>query len=281
MAIKKIKKIGIFYRPDNQKAEKWMKRIAAYIGKKYPRVQLVTRNYDVLLVLGGDGTILEAARSVQKSACLIVGLNLGTVGFLASSRSTQRFLETIDNLFAGRYRVVQRMLLDAKVKRKSKTVFATRALNEVVVLNPLGMVSIEADIDGLLFQTINGSGALVSTATGSTAYNLSAHGPIVTPNIKSFILTELWDHNIPTPSVVLGDNDEIKLKIKKFRKHEYLTIAKSNQKVDVMLVADGKEIFPLQQSDVVVLRRSKKTIPFAEFEKNYFLKSLRQKFAFK
>jgi NAD+ kinase len=281
MAKTLLKKVGLYYGTDNPRAADWERKIRAWIRRHYPAVHIVDKGYDVLVVLGGDGTILEAARECQSTGALIVGLNLGTVGFLASARRMPQFLPTLKKLFSGKFQITERSALTCAVVRNKKIVFETIAVNELVIMNPLGMVAIQVYINGHEFQYIAGTGAMVATSTGSTAYNISAHGPVVTPGSESFILTELLDHNIPTPSLVLNDKYKIELRIKDFRRRELLSITKGGHKVDVLFIADGEILFPLKQKDVVRLERAPYKVRFAEFEKNYFLKSLQEKFGFK
>ena len=276
---KKIKSINFFYRPGNGRAEAWEKKITAWLKKNFPAVG-TTGNPQAVLVLGGDGTILEAARKYQGSPTAIFGLNLGQVGFLAAARDEREFLPAIKKLVSGDYSLVDRTMIETTVTRKNERVFRTYALNDVVIENPLGMVRIEADIAGSPFQTIQGTGVLVATATGSTAYNLSAHGPIVSPDIDCLIITEILDHNIPTPSIVIKTDEKINFRIVSFRERGLLSVTKSSEKVEVMLVADGEAIFPLIRKDLVTVAVSPKSVRFAEIEKNYFIKSLREKFAF-
>ena len=173
------------------------------------------------------------------------------------------------------------MMIKVNVIRDKKIIFTTNALNEVVVQSLMGMVELELRIDGDLMQNIRGTGALVSTATGSTAYNLSAHGPIMMPDINGFIVTELMDHNIPSPSIIIKRNKNIQLKVKGFRERGLLSISETGEKVDVILVADGTNLFSLKKKDRVSISHSPKLVSFIELEKNYFFKSLQEKFTFK
>lgn len=269
------------YRPDNAHALAWEKKITQWLGKRYPKIKIVKKNAKILLVLGGDGTILEAARKYQNHSSTILGLNLGQVGFLASIRDEKNFISGLDKFFKGQYRIIQRMMLRANVVRGNKIVFTANALNEIAVQNLLGIVELELSIDGDVMQNIRGTGALISTATGSTAYNLSAHGPIVMPDIKCFIVTELMDHDIPTPSIIVKRNKNIRLEIVSFRERGLLSISRTGEKADVVLVADGSGIFPLKEKDIINVTRSSKLARFVEVEKNYFFKSLQEKFSFK
>ena len=277
----KISSLSFFYRLDNHGAARWEQKIRKWLTSKYPRLKIGVKKPDALLVLGGDGTILEAARLCQKTRSIIVGLNLGTVGFLSSVRDERQFLHALEKLLSGDFHVIERTMIAAQVVRKGKTVFRTTALNEIAVLNPLGMVEIEVKIGGQAVQYIHGTGALVATATGSTAYNLSLHGPIVLPGLSALVLTEISDHNIPTPPVVFSDQKQISFRILNFRERGLLSVTATGQTAEVLLVSDGEVIFPLNAKDEVKVTRSGAGIVFAEFEKNQFLKSLQEKFAFK
>jgi NAD+ kinase len=275
------KTVSFFYRSDNVDAAIWARKIDNWIKTKHPELKIVPEHPHILIVLGGDGTILEAAKKYHKSSTIIIGLNMGHVGFLASVREPKNFLPALDTFFTGKFSVAKRMMLDATVVRRGKAVFTVNSLNDVVVQNILGMVEIRVEIEEHPVQYIRGTGILVGTATGSTAFNLSAHGPIVMPDIKCLIITELLDHNIPTPSIVVKRNRKIHLKILSFRKRGLLSISKTGEKADVVLVSDGETLFPLEEKDEIIIRRSSHLVNFAELEKNYFFKSLQEKFAFK
>ncbi|MDP2668302.1 MAG: NAD(+)/NADH kinase [bacterium] len=277
-----IKRASIYWWHDNPKAARWAGKIDAWLKKKYPKIKLDEKNPQVLIVLGGDGTILDAAQRFRKGSPLIIGLNLGFVGFLASVREPKNFFKALDKFLEGHFKVAERMMIGVEVFRKRKSIFISHAINEVVLQNLLGLVEIEVNIDGHSVQYVRGTGIMAATATGSTAYNLSAHGPIVMPDIKCMILTEIMDHNIPTPSIVVKRDREINLKVVNFRKRGLLRISATDKPVDVILSVDGSEnIFPLEVGDVIKIRRSPGLIKFAELESAYFFKSLREQFAFR
>ncbi|MDP3792361.1 MAG: NAD(+)/NADH kinase [bacterium] len=271
----------IFFYPSNKRALVWSKKINSFLKNRFPSTKSDSKTPNVVIVLGGDGTILEAARKYHESGSVILGLNLGHVGFLASVRAEHEFLKSLDKFFRGNYKTIERMMIKAQVKRKGKIIFKAEALNEVVVKSPLGMVELEARIAGHPVKYIQGTGILVSTATGSTAYSLSAHGPIVMPDIKCFIITEVLDHSIPSPSLVVKYINTVNIKVTSFRKRGIISLSKSNKKIDVLLIADGESFFPLEEKDEVVIESSPHLVKFAELEKNYFFKSLKEKFGFR
>ena len=270
--------ISLFFRPDNKQAVLWQKKIASWLAKRHPTARITDKKPEAIIVLGGDGTILEAARKYQKAQSVIIGLNLGNVGFLASVRNQKNFLKSLDKFLSDKYNTVERMMLSAEVIRNHKVIFKIESMNDIVVQNPYGMVALQVNIEDHPVQNIRGTGVLVATATGSTAYNLSAHGPIVMPDIKGFIVTEILDHNIPTPSIVVKYNRKIFVKVVDFRERGLFSISSTGQKIDVVLISDGENIFPLQKSDVVKIEQSSHMIRFAELEPHYFFKSLQEKF---
>lgn len=280
MQNKKIKNIDFFWREDSPEAKKWKAKLEAWLKRSYPEVTVKHARPQAVIVLGGDGTILDAALK-SRNRSLVLGLNLGHVGFLATVRKPENFLKGLRNFLEGKYLVTERMMMKAKVIRKGNTVFSGNALNDVIVQNPLGMVGVEVAIEDHPIQYIRGTGILAATSTGSTAFNLSAHGPIVMPDIKCLILTELLDHNLPTPSVVIKKDREIFLRVAEFRQRGLLSLSKTKEPIDVILQVDGETIFPLEKGDTVKISQSPRLVRFVELEKHYFFKSLQEKFSFK
>lgn len=290
MSTANAKKIAFYFRQADPHATAWEKKLARWINRRFFKVIILTSNRipksrkdapDLLIVLGGDGTILEAVQRFQRWNPLILGLNLGHVGFLASIREPKQFMRGITKVFQKKYRAVPHMLMKATLIRHDKKIYAAYALNDIAVQNLSGLVDIRVAIAEHTVQYIHGSGVLVSTATGSTAYNLSAHGPIVMPDIKCFIITELFDHGIPTPSLVIKRNRIITIKIGDFRKRGQFAIEKTGETADTVFFAGQEEVIALQKGDIIRIEKSSRLIKFAELEKNYFFKSLQEKFAFR
>ncbi len=274
----------------------WEKKLKNLIKSKYPKTKILETSSvppkkasspQLLVVLGGDGTILEAARKFERWNPLIFGLNLGHVGFLASVREKKDFIKGLTKVMKKEYKISPKMMMKAELIRKNgakgkqfKKIFSGYALNDIAVQSLLGMVKIGVYVESHPIQYINGSGILVATATGSTAYNLSAHGPIVMPDIKCFIVTEIMDHNIPTPSLVVKRNNTITLQVEDFREKNQLILKETGESADVVLSIDGS-IVALKKGDRIIIRESERLVRFVELEKNYFFKSLEEKFAFK
>ena len=277
----KVKSYFIFFNPENPKAKVWAKKISEWIKKNHKNIKEDSKKPDLLIILGGDGTILAGARKFEKEGPKILALNLGRVGFLASVRKNDKFLEYIKKFFTGEYILENRNILSVKVLRDNEEIFNDIAINEIAVQNPLGMVELTVKIEGHPIQSVRGTGILVSTPTGSTAFNLSAHGPIVMPKLECMILTELLDHDIPTPSLVIPKENSVYINIDNFREHKLLSITKTGDPADVVLSADSKHPVPLKKNDVVVVSSHARPIKLVSFDKHYFLKSIQDKFSFK
>ncbi len=277
---KTIKKIAFYYDDKNTKATKALEDIYLMIQKEYPNMKLDDKKPDVVFVLGGDGTMIKAIKDFNYSNALFFGFNLGNVGFLTSVRDSKKFLEKIKLFLKGEYFISQRNLIKVEVKRNNKIVFKDDVLNEIAIQNLIGMVNLDVRIDDFQFQNIFGTGVLVATPTGSTAYNLSAHGPVVMPNIECLVLTELMDHNIPTPSLVISKDKQINIEVVGFRRKELFQIKQNQEMVrsDVLLISDGINLFSLNKGDRIVIKNNDKKINLIELEKNYFLSSLKDKF---
>lgn len=267
----------------------WEKKLTVWIKKNYPRITIVPlrgmskskrNSLHLLIVLGGDGTILEAAQKYYHVQPLLVGLNLGRIGFLASIRRKKDFFEGLNKIFQKKYRILPRMMLRVTLVRKGRQIFSGYSLNDVTVQNLLGMTALSLYADDHPIQSIYGTGVLVSTATGSTAYNLSAHGPIVMPDIKCMIITEILDHNIPTPSVIIKRNRVIKITVDDFRPTKRFIATSTGEHADVVLAVDSAHPIPLKKGDKIYIKKSERLIRFIEVSKHYFFESLREKLMF-
>lgn len=268
----------------------WHKKLFNWIKKNCPQTNLLKENRvpktkqespDLLVVLGGDGTLIEAAQKYQRFNPLIFGLNLGHVGFLATIRDKKNFIAGLKKVMRGKFQTFPRLMIKTILVRKEKNIFTGYAVNDIAVQSLFGMVNLKVSMAGYPVQFIHGNGVLVSTATGSTAYNLSAHGPIVMPDIKCMILTELMDHGIPTPSMVVKRTQTIVIEVEDFRKRDRFLIRETGDAADVILAADVERIFALKKGDKIIVKKSGRFARFAELEKNYFFKSLQEKFTFR
>lgn len=202
---------------------------------------------DLAIVLGGDGTMLNTARQLARHGVPLVGVNQGRLGFMTDIARSD-MLACMDDLLSGKFVPESRMLLDAEVLRNGQKIASNLALNEVVVdKGAIGrLIEFELFIDGMFVYNLRSDGLIVSTPTGSTAYALSAGGPIVHPYIYGITLVPLCPHSLTNRPIVVGDRNEIEVRV----------IRASDSRV----YFDGQVTFDLKSGDTVRIRRSEFSI---------------------
>ncbi|SDG85002.1 NAD kinase [Propionivibrio dicarboxylicus] len=202
---------------------------------------------DVAIVLGGDGTMLNAARQLAHYCVPLVGVNQGRLGFMTDIARSD-MLAAMDDLLAGKFKPETRLLLEAEVFRGGEKVASSLALNEVVVdKGPIGrLIEFQLYIDNEFVFTLRSDGLIVSTPTGSTAYALSANGPIQHPQVSGIALVPLCPHSLTNRPILVSDRNEIEIRIR--------------QAIDSRAHFDGQVTFDLRTEDVVRIRRSKFSI---------------------
>lgn len=208
----------------------------------------VINESDFIIVLGGDGTLLGAARKAAKRGTPLLGINLGTLGFLTDV-DIKDFKGVIDKVIEGNYRLEERLMLDGVIlnnKTKNETHIA---LNDVCVLKGVfsKMLELSIYVNNAYLDTYRADGIIVSTPTGSTAYNLSAGGPILKPDIETVAITPICPHSLHARSIIVSAEDEITIKVN-HTKNE-----------DCILSIDGQPGILLKDDEFVQVRRSKYT----------------------
>ena len=199
---------------------------------------------DMLICFGGDGTILHAAKDANVHHVPVLGVNLGSVGFMAELEQSE--LSMLSRLAAGKYTVEARMMLDVAVRREGKVIYSDLALNDAAVTKGAvaRVVDLEVFGDKVLISSFSAYGVVVSTPTGSTAYAMSAGGPIVEPTAENIIVTPICPHALSARSFVLSRGRTVSVKLGKMaRKTAYLSV-------------DGGKALRLNSSDTVELRES-------------------------
>lgn len=227
---------------------------------------------DCLVVIGGDGTVLRAAHLVLGSGVPILGINLGTLGYLAEvERSNWR--EMMSLLLSGNYEIEPRMMLEGRRLNRGGKVedeVLLHALNEVVIARSgaIRVLNLNVFVDGQLLNNLNADGIIVSTATGSTAYNMSAGGPIVEPKARLILLTPICAHTLNTRSVVLSKDDAILIEI---------ACSERNEGMLANAAFDGRSSLELRYGDCIEIRRSEKVTNLVKLTKRSFLSTLHKK----
>ncbi|MDE6386701.1 MAG: NAD(+)/NADH kinase [Lachnospiraceae bacterium] len=221
-----------------------------------------------ILVLGGDGTLLRAARNVMGSGIPLIGINLGTLGYLAEV-DIGMIEPALDQLLTDRFTREERMMLEGQVKKQDAT-DENFALNDIVIVRsgPLQILTFHIYVNGQFLNSYCADGMIVATPTGSTGYNMSAGGPIANPGAELILLTPICPHTLNTRSIVLASEDEIRIEIPQ---------GKDGQQQTVEANFDGSHKMTLQTGDGIVIRKALKTTGILKLNTESFLTVLHKK----
>ncbi|MBQ8802422.1 MAG: NAD(+)/NADH kinase [Tyzzerella sp.] len=255
----KDKSLETTYRIKNYIESKGKECILAVEGQEVPET------IDCVLVLGGDGTIIRAARELRSQDIPLLGINMGTLGYLAEVEVSS-IEESIDRLIAGEIQVEERMMLRGTVNGKLEDI----ALNDIVLsrTGALRIIQFNIYVNGELLNTYRADGIIISTPTGSTAYNLSAGGPIVEPTAAMIVITPICSHALNTSSIVLSAEDEIVLEIGEGR---------DGRIEEAGISFDGERNIEVHTGDKVVIQKAEHTTKLLKLSKVSFLEILRKK----
>jgi NAD+ kinase len=278
--LKQIKTAGFILKPNDPDIRPLYERIKAQFEAKGIHVLLAERSAqmigleglafeemchksDFLVSLGGDGTLLSLVRRSYAFSKPVVGINAGNLGFLADITidDVDNFLE---QLFAGVYRIDNRMMIEGYIKTKEGEEKSFFAFNDVVITRPAisKMTKIDASIDGEWFNTYRGDGLIISTPTGSTAYNLAVGGPIVYPLTQAFILTPISAHSLTQrPLVVPVD----------------FTIELSSPDDKVIAMIDGQDDYEMHEGDLLIIKGATRHAKLLHREERNYFSVLREK----
>lgn len=227
-------------------------------------IEEMLRASDAVLVLGGDGTILRAIGCMGEYLRPVLGVNLGTLGFLAECMP-QELEDSIRRLAAGKFWLEERMLLHARLEGETE-IFT--ALNDVVITRGSFSRMIHADVyvDGALAARYEADGTILSSPTGSTAYALSAGGPVIAPNLDCFITTSICPHTLSSRPLVVSATSRVRVEL-----------TPRGEDGGMLLTVDGAQHRVLREKAVLHLRRSERTLPFVRFGEDQFFALLRGK----
>ena len=224
---------------------------------------------DFALVLGGDGTLLRACKKLYKYDIPMLGINYGHLGYLTECNPDMA-IASIDKIVNGEYTLESRMMLSGEVIRNDKSVYSFVALNEASFYRSTLLKAFTAElyINEMLTQTVVGDGLIVATPTGSTSYNLSAGGPVLTPNANNIVLTPISPKYFPRSSIVANGEDEIEVRI----------IVDSVVKTgNPALQIDGDNAFELNDGDVIKIKRNDGYAKVIKLTSQSFYQVLRKK----
>lgn len=226
--------------------------------KGLPKEEIPGRS-DLIIVLGGDGTLLSVARLVAEKEVPILGVNLGTLGFLTEV-SRYELKEALRRIIDGEFSLEKRLMLRAELIRDGESIAVHHLLNDVVINKGAlaRIIDLETFIDSNLVTLFKADGLIVSSPTGSTAYNLSAGGPILYPSLECMVLTPICPHTLTNRPIVIPGTSRVEVRLK-------------SETQDVYLTLDGQIGIPLKRNDrVVITKASFKTSLVIPPERNYF-----------
>ena len=229
----------------------------------------VPEDIDAVLVLGGDGTVIQAARDLARRDVPFLGINVGTLGYLAEVEASQ-YGQALDTLMRGEYYLEKRMMLCGEVFTEEGKTYAGKALNDIVISRQgvLRVVNFQIFVNGRYLNSYNADGMIISTPTGSTGYNLSAGGPIVEPSAEMLLITPICPHTLNARSIVLSGHDQVEVVIGPGRKMD---------KDRAVATFDGDTEIGLVSGERVKIRRSVHATKLIKLNDKSFLEVLSRK----
>lgn len=271
------KKIGIIVKPNNQEAWQTACELAKWLrekgidtvgepfcpsesnGEERTTSDIPIERADLTVVLGGDGTMISTARLAGDDESLVLGINYGSLGYLTDFRIEEMY-SALEAIFEGNYEIDRRVMLRAEHWRGSEKLAEGRVLNDVVINKAAiaRIIEIEVRLNGLFVNSFRSDGLIVATPTGSTAYNLSAGGPIIYPSMNAVVLTPICPFTLTNRPIVIPDEAEIELLL-------------HNENEGVVLTLDGQTGYTMHSNDHVTIRKSQTTFNLVQPpNRNYF-----------
>jgi NAD+ kinase len=279
-----VKKIGIVSKPKKAEIREIVPQLVEWLRERDIEVSIdketgsilessekcLTRNelpgkVDLLVVLGGDGTLLAAARALYRREVPIFAVNLGDLGFLTVITQDELY-PALEGVLSGNYRSERRVQIEGELVRTDEVLSTFRALNDVV-LNKGAIARIqdfEVYADGEFISNYKSDGLIVATPTGSTAYSLAAGGPVVSPSVEAFIITPICAHTLTNRPLVLRDTALIEIVVKSQREAAYLTV-------------DGQVGIATHSEDIIRVRKSDSYVELIQPPQRNYYEILRQK----
>lgn len=248
--------------------------IKSYLEKSEKCVKIFSHREEICpeedtamaIVLGGDGTVIQVAKKIAGKKIPILGVNLGTLGFLTEVERP-RMYQALDAVLSGRYSVEKRMVLSGSIESGEKR---SLAVNEIIVgKKDIGrMITTSVWVNDELMDTYVADGVLVATPTGSTAYNLSAGGPVLSPNMEALVITPICPHSLNKRSLVVSSEDSIRIQVEKTRE-SYID--------EASVRCDGEVSWTAQTGDVVYIQKAEESFDVVSIRDVGFFEKMRSK----
>ncbi len=278
-----MKVIGIIAKRQQPVATKMAGEICAFLAERHIDVVLeqdlargmggaqgypenvIPAMVEMIIVLGGDGTLISVARQIGARKIPIFGVNLGSLGFLTEIPRGEVF-EILEQVISGDYSVSERHMLEAEVRRGETEAGRFTVLNDIVINKGAlaRIIDMEVHVNNGYLTTYKADGLIISTPTGSTAYNMAAGGPIIYPGLKSLVITPICPHTLTNRPIIFSARSVIRVEVK-------------FQDQDVVLTADGQVGMPLKGGDVVEIRLSPNRTLLVDSPKRDYFEVLRTK----
>ena len=256
---KSLEKHQLDYDVDSQSFD-LISKLDNYNGDfNFSKVEKLSNEYDFVISIGGDGTILRSANEIGELSIPIIGLNKGRLGFLANS-PIEIIDSIIDKIKNSNYRISERTIIQVEFEGKTKN-----ALNEISISrkNTTSLITIDTKLNDQYLNTYWADGLIISTPTGSTGYSLSCGGPIIMPDSKNLVLTPIAPHNLNARPLVISDNKQIEISING-RENEYFVSADS-------------QIFSVNIDSKINISKAPYFLKMVEFEEDSYINTLREK----
>lgn len=235
----------------------------------YTNASEIPKDTECILVLGGDGTLIEAARDTIELDIPLLGINLGSLGFLTGVEKAN-IEHALSLLIQDEYELENRMMLNGQVYRGEECVESSHSLNDIVITRngSLQIIHFHIYVNGQFLKGYHADGVIISTPTGSTGYNMSAGGPIVEPGAKLIVVTPICPHTLNTRSIVFSAEDEIVIE---------MVAGKKDVPLRVEANFDGGHVVALEKGDRIVIKKSEKTTDIIKLSHVSFLEALHKK----
>lgn len=266
-----MNKIGIVLKPSPY-GEETFKKLSFWLSDRKKKVvvidpfkQKTMPRLDMVIVLGGDGTLLSVARWMAGNAIPILAVNMGNLGFLTEVTLSELY-SSLEHVFQKEYLEDPRMMLTCVIERGRKIIKKPTVLNDIVVnKGPFArLIKMEVSVDGQFVTSLQGDGLIIASSTGSTGYTLSAGGPIVHPSVDAIVLTPIAPHTLTNRPIVIPSNVEVRVLLK-------------NNEASPVVTFDGQGVFPLETNDQVCITASPSRLKLIRSPHRNYYQVLREK----
>lgn len=235
-------------------------------GYQHAPIDELYKIADIIITIGGDGTIIRFAKRAAQDGKAVLGINAGRVGYLANIEQNEYSL--LSKLSTGEYTIEERMMLSITVKENGNVIGEYEALNDAVISSGYisRIIDVTASVDGGDVITYHADGLIAATPTGSTAYSMSAGGPVIDPSMKCVCLTPICSHSLAAKPILISGDKQIKLK------------AYSKKRTDIYLSIDGRKVTNIKPFTEIYITKSKKDVKLVRINERSFYKTLSLKF---